>query len=75
MDEMHAVNAKSSEAISSTKLEIAGSRKELQTLSLELQGLVSAVSKPSISYLHISYTNNQAYATIFAKGPCQAHSY
>ncbi|XP_067108919.1 thread biopolymer filament subunit gamma [Osmerus mordax] len=42
MDEMHAVNAKSSEAISSTKLEITGSRKELQALSLELQGLVSA---------------------------------
>ncbi|KAJ8268466.1 hypothetical protein COCON_G00136380 [Conger conger] len=41
MDEIHSVTAKSTEAISSTKLEIAAARKELQTLGLELQALLT----------------------------------
>lgn len=44
MDEMQTTNAKNTEAVSSTKVEITVARKELQTLNLELQGLVAAVS-------------------------------
>ncbi|XP_051555930.1 thread biopolymer filament subunit gamma isoform X2 [Myxocyprinus asiaticus] len=41
MDEIQTTNAKNTEAVSSTKTEITAARKELQTLSLELQGLVA----------------------------------
>ena len=43
MDEMHTETAKNSEAISSAKVEISVTRKEMQALSLELQSLVSMV--------------------------------
>jgi len=43
MDEMQATNVKNTEAVSSTKAEITVARKELQTLNLELQGLVATV--------------------------------
>lgn len=43
MDEMQTANVKSTEAVSSTKAEIAAARKELQTLGLELQGLLTQV--------------------------------
>ncbi|XP_043073184.1 thread biopolymer filament subunit gamma isoform X2 [Puntigrus tetrazona] len=42
MDEIQTANAKNTEAVSSTKVEITTARKELQTLNLELQGLVAA---------------------------------
>lgn len=42
MDEMQTVTAKNTEAVSLTKAEITSARKELQTLSLELQGLAAA---------------------------------
>uniref|UniRef100_A0A671N9B3 Zgc:136930 n=1 Tax=Sinocyclocheilus anshuiensis TaxID=1608454 RepID=A0A671N9B3_9TELE len=42
MDEIQTANAKNTEAVSSTKAEITAGRKELQTLNLELQGLVAA---------------------------------
>ncbi|XP_056095493.1 thread biopolymer filament subunit gamma isoform X3 [Rhinichthys klamathensis goyatoka] len=41
MDEMQTTNAKNTEAVSSAKVEITVARKELQTLNLELQGLVA----------------------------------
>ncbi|XP_073671193.1 thread biopolymer filament subunit gamma isoform X2 [Paramisgurnus dabryanus] len=41
MDEMQSVNVKNTEAVSSTKAEITASRKELQTLNLELQSLIA----------------------------------
>lgn len=44
MDEIQTANAKSTEAVSSTKAEITASRKELQVLGIELQGLLSQVS-------------------------------
>ncbi|XP_018613041.2 thread biopolymer filament subunit gamma isoform X2 [Scleropages formosus] len=42
MDEIQTATAKSTEATSSTKLEISTAKKELQGLVLELQGLMSA---------------------------------
>ncbi|XP_030631736.1 thread biopolymer filament subunit gamma [Chanos chanos] len=42
MDEMQSASVKSTEAISSTKVETAAAKKELQALGLELQGLVNA---------------------------------
>uniref|UniRef100_A0A9J8BFN9 Zgc:136930 n=1 Tax=Cyprinus carpio carpio TaxID=630221 RepID=A0A9J8BFN9_CYPCA len=42
MDEIQTANAKNTEAVSSTKSEITAARKEMQTLNLELQGLVAA---------------------------------
>lgn len=50
MDEIQTANAKSTEAVSSAKGEIAAARKELQGLALELQGLASQVS---IQYMYI----------------------
>lgn len=47
MEEMQTANVKNTEAVSSTKVEITAARKELQTLNLELQGLVAAVSDKS----------------------------
>lgn len=44
MDEIQTANAKSTEAMSSAKGEIAAARKELQGLGLELQGLLTQVS-------------------------------
>lgn len=41
MDEISTVTAKSTEAISSTKIEIAAARKDLQALGLELQALLT----------------------------------
>ncbi|KAG5841818.1 hypothetical protein ANANG_G00170990 [Anguilla anguilla] len=41
MDEISTVTAKSTEAISSTKIEIAAARKDLQGLGLELQALLT----------------------------------
>ncbi|XP_063076523.1 thread biopolymer filament subunit gamma isoform X2 [Engraulis encrasicolus] len=41
MEEIQTETAKTSEAVSSAKVEITGARKELQALSLELQSLVS----------------------------------
>uniref|UniRef100_A0A672PAV0 Thread biopolymer filament subunit gamma-like n=1 Tax=Sinocyclocheilus grahami TaxID=75366 RepID=A0A672PAV0_SINGR len=42
MDEIQTANAKNTEAVLSTKAEITAGRKELQTLNLELHGLVVA---------------------------------
>ncbi|XP_028834547.1 thread biopolymer filament subunit gamma isoform X2 [Denticeps clupeoides] len=42
MDEMHTENVKKTEAISTTKVEVTGAKKELQALTLELHGLMSA---------------------------------
>uniref|UniRef100_A0AAY5KU37 IF rod domain-containing protein n=1 Tax=Esox lucius TaxID=8010 RepID=A0AAY5KU37_ESOLU len=42
MEEIQTATAKSSEAISETKIEISAARKELQSLSLEFQGLATA---------------------------------
>nr|XP_015210110.1 PREDICTED: thread biopolymer filament subunit gamma-like [Lepisosteus oculatus] len=41
MDEIQTVTVKNTEAISTVKVEITASRKELQALNLELQGLIS----------------------------------
>lgn len=52
MEEIQTANVKNTEAVSSTKVEITAARKELQTLNLELQGLVAAVSdKSSMCYI------------------------
>lgn len=48
MEEMQTANVKNTEAVSSTKADITIARKELQTLNLELQGCVAAVSDISI---------------------------
>lgn len=54
MDEMQTTNAKNTEAVSSTKVEITAARKELQTLNLELQGFVAAVSVRLLNDAHFS---------------------
>ncbi|KAL7876342.1 hypothetical protein AOLI_G00113050 [Acnodon oligacanthus] len=41
MDEIQTANVKSTEAVSATKAEITTARKELQTLGIELQGLIT----------------------------------
>ncbi|KAF5904115.1 thread biopolymer filament subunit gamma-like, partial [Clarias magur] len=41
MDEIQTANAKSTEAVSSTKADIGAAKKELQTLGIELQGLMT----------------------------------
>ncbi|MGH0139388.1 UNVERIFIED_CONTAM: hypothetical protein FKN15_069478 [Acipenser sinensis] len=43
MDEIQSVTVKSTEAISAAKVEVSVARKELQTLNLELQSLLSVV--------------------------------
>ncbi|KAM6953247.1 thread biopolymer filament subunit gamma isoform 2-T2 [Aplochiton taeniatus] len=51
MQEVQAANASSSEALSAAKLEITTSRKELQSLSLELQSLVNVNLTLERSYM------------------------
>uniref|UniRef100_A0A674APH9 Zgc:136930 n=1 Tax=Salmo trutta TaxID=8032 RepID=A0A674APH9_SALTR len=50
LDEVQAVNATSSEALTTSKAEISASRKELQALSLELQSLVNMNMSLELSF-------------------------
>lgn len=52
MDEIQTANAKSTEAVSSAKVEISAAKKELQALGLELQGLITQVS-PQYKFIHM----------------------
>lgn len=64
MDEIQTANAKSTEAVSSAKGEIAAARKELQGLALELQGLASQVSIQYM-YIHIHAKVPLSYSVSF----------